>query len=175
MVQRRSQTSHVEFPSLPNTSTHAGQPAFPGGAADPDDADAVATALREAHEEVGVEPASVTVVDQLPTLWIPVSDFLVKPVLAWWHAPHPVHPRDPAEVARLGAEIGAFARDVAAFDPHAAGSDGLVDGIEVDDAPLAEWRDEAFGLLTVGEPPDADAQQIAPGDAHQAGLVAGLP
>jgi len=34
-------------------------------------------------------------------LWIPVSDFLVTPVLAWWHAPHPVWPRDPAEVARV--------------------------------------------------------------------------
>lgn len=81
--------------------THAGQPAFPGGAADPGDADAAATALREAHEEVGVEPASVTVVAQLPRLWIPISDFVVTPVLAWWHRPHPVHPRDTAEVARV--------------------------------------------------------------------------
>jgi 8-oxo-dGTP pyrophosphatase MutT (NUDIX family) len=80
---------------------HAGQPAFPGGAVDPDDHDPAATALREAHEEVGVEPDSVTTVAQLPDLWIPVSDFVVTPVLAWWHAPHPVHPRDTAEVARV--------------------------------------------------------------------------
>lgn len=81
--------------------THAGQAAFPGGVADPDDRDAAATALREAHEEVGVDPASVTVVAKLPRLWIPVSGFVVSPVLAWWHAPHPVHPRDSAEVARV--------------------------------------------------------------------------
>jgi 8-oxo-dGTP pyrophosphatase MutT (NUDIX family) len=81
--------------------THAGQVAFPGGASDDTDPDLTATALREAHEEVGVDPASVTVVAQLPRLWIPVSDFLVTPVLAWWHAPHPVHPREPAEVARV--------------------------------------------------------------------------
>jgi 8-oxo-dGTP pyrophosphatase MutT (NUDIX family) len=81
--------------------THAGQPAFPGGAADPDDADAVATALREAHEEVGVDPGSVTVVAQLPPLWIPISEFRVTPVLAWWHAAHPVRPHQPAEVARV--------------------------------------------------------------------------
>jgi len=81
--------------------THPGQPAFPGGAADPGDADAAATALREAHEEVGLDPASVTVLAQLPRLWIPVSDFVVTPVLAWWHQPHPVHPREPAEVAHV--------------------------------------------------------------------------
>ncbi|MER5336466.1 CoA pyrophosphatase [Micromonospora sp. NPDC002717] len=80
---------------------HAGQPAFPGGAADPEDADALATALREANEEVGLDPASVTVLAELPKLWIPVSDFVVTPVLAWWHAPHPVHPREPAEVAHV--------------------------------------------------------------------------
>ncbi|WP_262282678.1 CoA pyrophosphatase [Micromonospora sp. MA102] len=80
---------------------HAGQPAFPGGAADPEDADASATALREANEEVDLDPASVTVLAELPKLWIPVSDFLVTPVLAWWHAPHPVHPREPAEVAHV--------------------------------------------------------------------------
>ncbi|MEU7612791.1 MULTISPECIES: CoA pyrophosphatase [unclassified Micromonospora] len=81
--------------------THAGQPAFPGGAADPEDADVRATALREANEEVGLDPTSVTVLAELPKLWIPVSDFVVTPVLAWWHDPHPVHPREPAEVAHV--------------------------------------------------------------------------
>ncbi|SCE73154.1 NUDIX domain-containing protein [Micromonospora viridifaciens] len=80
---------------------HAGQPAFPGGAADPEDADASATALREANEEVGLDPASVTVLAELPKLWIPVSDFVVTPVLAWWHAPHRVYPCEPAEVAHV--------------------------------------------------------------------------
>nr|MDT0662629.1 CoA pyrophosphatase [Micromonospora sp. DSM 115978] len=80
---------------------HAGQPAFPGGVAEEGDADAAATALREANEEVGLDPASVTVLAQLPKLWIPVSDFVVTPVLGWWHRPHPVHPRQPAEVAHV--------------------------------------------------------------------------
>jgi 8-oxo-dGTP pyrophosphatase MutT (NUDIX family) len=78
---------------------HAGQPAFPGGACDPGDVDMAATALREAAEEVGLDPTSVEVVAHLPTLWIPVSDFLVTPVLAWWRSPHPVRSMDPAEVA----------------------------------------------------------------------------
>jgi 8-oxo-dGTP pyrophosphatase MutT (NUDIX family) len=81
--------------------THAGQPAFPGGATDPGDADAVATALREASEEVGLDPASVQVIALLPVLWIPVTNFLVTPVLGWWHEPHPVGPADPAEVAHV--------------------------------------------------------------------------
>ena len=80
---------------------HAGQPAFPGGAADPDDAGPPATALREAGEEVCLDPSSATVLALLPPLWIPVSSFVVTPVLAWWHAPHPVHPCQPAEVARV--------------------------------------------------------------------------
>jgi hypothetical protein len=41
------------------------------------------------------------VVGELPTLWIPVSDFLVTPVLAWWREPHEVGPVDAAEVAEV--------------------------------------------------------------------------
>jgi 8-oxo-dGTP pyrophosphatase MutT (NUDIX family) len=80
---------------------HAGQPAFPGGGTDPEDADAVATALREANEEVGLDPSSVEVLGRLPELYIPVSSFVVTPVLAWWRRPHPVHPCQPAEVAHV--------------------------------------------------------------------------
>jgi 8-oxo-dGTP pyrophosphatase MutT (NUDIX family) len=80
---------------------HAGQPAFPGGATDPGDADAVATALREAEEEVGIDPASTEPLALLPDLYIPVSSFVVTPVLAWWRQPHPVSPRQPAEVAHV--------------------------------------------------------------------------
>jgi 8-oxo-dGTP pyrophosphatase MutT (NUDIX family) len=80
---------------------HAGQPAFPGGAADPEDVDAPATALREATEEVGLDAGTTTLVATLPRLWIPVSGYVVTPVLAWWHAPHPVAPVDLGEVARV--------------------------------------------------------------------------
>lgn len=80
---------------------HAGQVAFPGGAADPGDEGPAATALREAQEEVGLEPGSVNVLTELPQLWIPVSDFLVTPVLAHWRTPHPVSASDPAEVAHV--------------------------------------------------------------------------
>jgi len=80
---------------------HAGQPAFPGGAADPGDGGPQQTALREAAEEVGLDPNTVTILTELPPIWISVSDFVVTPVLAWWHSPHPVRAVQPAEVARV--------------------------------------------------------------------------
>jgi 8-oxo-dGTP pyrophosphatase MutT (NUDIX family) len=80
---------------------HAGQVAFPGGAIDPDDAEAPAAALREANEEVGLDPATVRIVAQFPALFIPVTGYVVTPVLAWWRRPHPVAPVDPVEVAHV--------------------------------------------------------------------------
>ena len=80
---------------------HAGQPAFPGGAVDAADDGPVAAALREAAEEVGVDPAGVDVVGTLPELFIPRTDFRVVPVLAWWREPCAVAPVDPAEVAAV--------------------------------------------------------------------------
>lgn len=78
--------------------SHAGQPAFPGGANDPGE-DAVAAALREAMEETGLLPSSVLPVALLPELYLPPSQFLVRPVLAYWHTPGAVGPVDPAETA----------------------------------------------------------------------------
>lgn len=62
-------------------NNHSGQIAFPGGKADPGDADAIATALREAHEEVGLDHRLVQVIGQLP-VYTTGSAFLVTPVVA---------------------------------------------------------------------------------------------
>jgi len=78
--------------------SHPAQIAFPGGARDPEDADDVATALREAQEETGLDPSGVDVVATLPSLFIPFSGFVVTPVLGWWARPSALSVRDPNEV-----------------------------------------------------------------------------
>jgi 8-oxo-dGTP pyrophosphatase MutT (NUDIX family) len=81
--------------------SHAGQPAFPGGRIDPTDDGPVGAALREAHEETGLEPDGVEVLALLPQLWIPPSGNVVTPVIAWWREPSEVSPRSVAEVAAV--------------------------------------------------------------------------
>lgn len=80
---------------------HSGQPAFPGGVFEQHDDDLFATAIREAREETGLDPAGVEVFGALPDLWVPVSDYVVSPVLAWWREPHLVAVQDPSEVSRV--------------------------------------------------------------------------
>jgi len=81
--------------------SHAGQVAFPGGGMDPEDAGPVEAALREAVEETGLDPAGVVVFGTLPAIFLPVSDYVVTPVLAWWRDPSPVDVVDTAEVASV--------------------------------------------------------------------------
>ena len=81
--------------------SHAGQPAFPGGGVDPGDDFPIGTALREADEEAGIDPSGVRVLATLQELYLPPSDRLVVPVVAWWDDPRDVTVGDPREVARV--------------------------------------------------------------------------
>lgn len=85
----------------PGPRHHAGQVAFPGGGTEPQDTDAVATALRETVEETGLDPRGVQPLAVLPQLFVPRSGFVVTPVLAHWERPVPVGPVDPAEISAV--------------------------------------------------------------------------
>ena len=78
---------------------HAGQVAFPGGGIDQEDSSVADAALREAWEETGVQTSGIEVLGNLGETELPVSNFLVTPVLGWWHTESEVYPADPAESA----------------------------------------------------------------------------
>lgn len=80
---------------------HAGQVSFPGGGRESGDADEVATALREAREEVGLSPRHVHVLGTLPATRLPVSRFDVAPVVGWWAGVEPLAITSPDEVAAI--------------------------------------------------------------------------
>lgn len=117
--------------------SHAGQPAFPGGALEPTDAGPIDAAVREAHEETGLVAAGVEPFALLPDLWVPVSDFVVTPVIAWWREPSPVRAADPTEVASVHrvpiAELADPARRMRVRHPS-----GYV-GLGFDVAGLRVW------------------------------------
>jgi 8-oxo-dGTP pyrophosphatase MutT (NUDIX family) len=80
-------------------TTHSGQVAFPGGKVDPLDKDLRHTALREAHEEVGLSPALVQVLGELPT-YTTGSAFVITPVVALVDPGFEAAP-NPSEVAQV--------------------------------------------------------------------------
>ena len=80
-VVMRPQPSVLLTLRTAHLSTHSGQIAFPGGRLDEGDADAVAAALRESQEEVGLASSHVEVLGQLP-LYLTGTGFKVTPVVA---------------------------------------------------------------------------------------------
>lgn len=91
LLQRRAAT----------LSSHPGQVSFPGGRREEQDADAVATALREAQEETGLDPAGVEVLATLSELPLAASNHRVTPVLGWWRSPSRVVAVDHAETVEV--------------------------------------------------------------------------
>jgi 8-oxo-dGTP pyrophosphatase MutT (NUDIX family) len=94
---------------------HAGQVSLPGGAVDDEDASVEAAALREAAEEVGLDPvqAGVEIHGVLPVVDVPVSGFMVHPVIAFAE-------REPTLVADNYEVASVFTAPVAAFLPGSA-------------------------------------------------------
>lgn len=81
---------------------HSGQIAFPGGKFEDSDPDIIATAIREAEEEIGLKKESIQVVGRLSDLFVPPSNFIISPVIAQTPA-RPVFIPDMTEVAEIFA------------------------------------------------------------------------
>jgi 8-oxo-dGTP pyrophosphatase MutT (NUDIX family) len=75
---------------------HAGQISLPGGRVEPGDASITATALREAQEEMGLDPAKVEILGELAT-YDTVTGFRIHPVVGWARPPFELR-ADPYEV-----------------------------------------------------------------------------
>jgi 8-oxo-dGTP pyrophosphatase MutT (NUDIX family) len=83
-LYRRDGLPHVLFTLRALTlAHHSGQISFPGGARDAGDADAVAAALREAEEEIGLRSEDVHVLGVLAPVFTVVSNFLISPIVGW--------------------------------------------------------------------------------------------
>jgi 8-oxo-dGTP pyrophosphatase MutT (NUDIX family) len=87
LFERCGQLHAIFTRRRPDLRLHAGQISFPGGRHEPGDVDLVQTALREAHEEIGLDPALVAVVGALAPTPTIVSDIAIHPVVGLIPAP----------------------------------------------------------------------------------------
>jgi 8-oxo-dGTP pyrophosphatase MutT (NUDIX family) len=88
---------------------HAGQISFPGGRHEPDDPDLAHTALREAHEEIGLDPAAVTLLGALAPTPTFVSDIAIYPIVGLIERPAAWAPAADEVEAVLEAPLRALA------------------------------------------------------------------
>lgn len=99
-IQERPDGDHLILTlRADNLSSHSGQVAFPGGSVDPEDDGAVATALRETEEEIGVDPGDVRILGQLDQV-VAGYNFLVTPFVGLIPYPYEFRP-DPRETAEV--------------------------------------------------------------------------
>lgn len=108
---RKSAVLILLFPSKNNINTvlikrnvdnsvHSGQISFPGGKHEDSDDSLIYTAIREANEEIGIEPNDVNVIKMLTSLYVPASNFIIYPILAYLNYSPKFYP-NPTEVDKV--------------------------------------------------------------------------
>lgn len=100
LFERDSELHVIYIRRSDHVASHRGQVAFPGGRVDALDATLLDAALREAREEVGIEPATVDVLGGLPTMHTTNSGTIVAPFVGVIQSSAPLKP-DPSEVAEI--------------------------------------------------------------------------
>lgn len=126
---------------------YPGRLVFPGGVSDPQDTGPVSTALREAGEEVGLDPGSVQILGVLPALAEPEGKFLVTAVLAWSDRPAYARPVNLAEVTSVhDVPLRQLAARFGAVDP-ARERDGAHDARSADLSALGPITATVIDLL----------------------------
>ncbi|HEY1297300.1 MAG TPA: CoA pyrophosphatase [Chloroflexota bacterium] len=95
---------------------HGGQIAFPGGRREPEDTDLLATALREAEEEVGLDPEHVDVLTDLPIVETVATGFRVAPFLGRLNGAPPTWRRQETEIDEI---LEVRLKDLTRPDAHA--------------------------------------------------------
>jgi 8-oxo-dGTP pyrophosphatase MutT (NUDIX family) len=118
---------HTVFMQRPDyDGVHSGQISFPGGKQEPSDETAIHTAVREAAEETGIDPEKISILGTLTPLFIPVSNMIVTPVVAWCK-------KKPAFSHKADEVVFLFDADISRFydtsiirtRPHKIGTDTI--------------------------------------------------
>ena len=144
----------------PPGDRHGGQISFPGGSADSGDESAAATALREAEEEVGIDPTRVELLGELTPLYIPVSNFLVNPFVGYL----PGRPTFILQVSEVARVLELPLADFFAEGVVARRDKKLYNGLVLKDVPHWQVSGEAVWgatamivgeLVAIGKPLDA--------------------
>ncbi len=101
LIYPKEDILHTVF-TLRNTykGVHSAQVSFPGGKSEPYDKNAEATAIREANEELNIQSNNIEIIGRLSPLYIPPSNFLVKPIIAMQDSLPKMIP-DSKEVAQI--------------------------------------------------------------------------
>ena len=93
-----------------HTINHPGQVAFPGGRPEPGDADLLATALREAQEELGIDPSAVRIVGALPVVETLTSNYAISAFVGRLHSRPPLRPQESEVAAVLDVPLAVLLR-----------------------------------------------------------------
>ncbi len=101
LIYEKNQEIYISFIQRTEyNGPHSGQISFPGGKSEEEDKNIIETALRETQEEIGINPEMINIYGQLTPLHIPVSNFIVYPIIGI-HKATPIFNIDPLEVKKV--------------------------------------------------------------------------